>query len=242
MGILESQKQKDYLKELKSAGGLIPQVFYDVIARLSLGLILLMTVGFFWSAELAPGGWAASNAFIQAGFSVAIAALLAAYALSFVMEGILELPATATKLLSSRRQQKASRDRWAGARARWQSTEYSLRHPESPPSNWVIEDMLRIIAPGIGARIVKLRAEHRFCQKLALGWILIAAGRLVHVVPQEDIGLPLLIMEVCTLLVGAWLVHLRGANLKRKYKIALYNNWLLLVSPGYETLLPRTRD
>ena len=67
---------------------LIPQVFFDAIARVASGLILLASIAAIWSAELAPLLQYFVNGFKAAAATISMATIVVAYVLAFGFEGI----------------------------------------------------------------------------------------------------------------------------------------------------------
>ena len=67
---------------------LIPQIFYDAIARVATGLILLASIVDIWSADLTPLLESFDNGFKSAPTTISMATLVVAYVLAIGIEGI----------------------------------------------------------------------------------------------------------------------------------------------------------
>ena len=69
-------------------GELIPQVFYDAIARLTPGFVLIFTVGAIWYEETALLWQSLVSQLKETPFYTGVAFIIAAYVIAILVEGI----------------------------------------------------------------------------------------------------------------------------------------------------------
>ena len=154
---------------------LIPQVFFDAIARIVSGLILLASIAAIWNAELASLLQDFVNGLKAAPATISMATIVVAYALSFVFEGIrdeLRIPRKlAARLMRQPSDEERRKTQWDEA---WKDfcKVYPNERMSEPvrPADAVAIDVIRVLNPAVGARIVKLRAEVALCRALSVGW------------------------------------------------------------------------
>jgi len=160
----------------------VPQIFYDIIARIIPGLIILGVGSLIWPGE--HFSWervhrmaAWFNGTDSHPFFVTVSMLLASYFISTVLEGLWGLPELFRhdKPRSVRSNRRCalfllqSRDERAKARVEraWKSLEYGPIPKLDAIS--MMYDELRSRNPQAGARTVKLRAESHGYRRLILG-------------------------------------------------------------------------
>lgn len=210
-------------------GQLIPQVFYDAIARFVPGSVLLGTCVLIW-----PGAFGALEAGPgRVSLPIGIAWIIATYVLALLLEGGWSLLLGKAKRLNERGISVA-RDHALKDFERFvpDFDGKSFEFPGVP----MMYDGIRLRDPVVGANIVKLRAEVQLCRTLFLGWILILASIAVDVGgswSRSDLW-----SVVIGLLVALSLAFLLSLERQKRAYWSLYNHWLLLVQPG-TTLVAR---
>jgi hypothetical protein len=208
-------------------GQLIPQVFYDAIARFVPGSVLLGTCILLWPSA----GSVLLDESTQLPLPVGIAWLIAAYILAVLLEGVGSVAfGRAYRRLHGRAtlrtREHAVRD-YALITSEFDSD--SFEFPGIP----LMYDAIRIKDPVVGANIVKLRAEVQLCRTLLLGWVLVLLGLAFEAVISPlhtGLGAPVLVLMVLISAVFLLLIERQGRVLW-----SLYNHWLLLVVPGLLT-------
>jgi len=134
--------------------GLVPNVFYDLIARLVPGFVVIASsyVAFVGPSKamdalkvlLKPGG--------VSGSSLVVVALLlgvASYLLAMLLSGV----------------------------SHWVKLKERLSGPDkASPTRAEMYDTVRYSAPHLGASLAKVRAECRGCEKLIVGWALLVVA------------------------------------------------------------------
>lgn len=222
---------------------LIPQVFFDAIARVASGLILLASIAAIWSAELSPLLQYFVNGFKAAPATISMATIVVAYVLSFGFEGIrdeIEIPRKfVARLMSQPSDGERRKTKWDEA---WKDfckvyPNESMSEPVRP-ADAVAIDVLRVLNPAVGARIVKLRAEVALCRALSVGWTVLLLILVLQVL--VSFAFPDLLSKssaaflfpILSVAVGARMIGNRQRSLDDRHLRALYNHWLLLVRPG----------
>lgn len=221
----------------------VPQVFYDVIARLASGSVLFLCIIIFWVEECAV-----LRNFIISGFKNAptlftLLMIVVVYLVAFVFEGVKKQVPFLNRLFSVPEEE--------APKVLWEKTcnKISALYPEhdinsyEKPSSAIAIDVLRIVHPSVGARIVKLMAEEAMCRTLTSGILVLVFFRAAHLalsaylndMPLANLSINVFSVECCApllFLVCALMLNKRQKTLKiRRYK-ALYNHWILLVKPG----------
>lgn len=226
---------------------LIPQIYYDAIARIAAGLTLLASIVAIWSADLAPLLQYFVNGFKGAPATISMATLVVAYVLAIGFEGIeLKKPRKFVARLMRRPTAKERRKKqWTEA---WKDfckvfPNESMREPVRPADAIAI-DVLRLLNPAVGARIVKLRAEVALCRALSVGWTALLAFfalyLFVHALQglvgfaffDAPFNLTKSLISIFSVAVGVRIIGNRQGSLDDRHLRALYNHWLLLVCPG----------
>lgn len=229
---------------------LIPQVFYDAIARITSGFILLVSIGFLWHDKLStiPGVYAESVT--EAFTKVSFLTLVMAYVLAFLIEGVRIflfepisyffvriMPGWFQRLTDAEKRRSIH---WDESLEDFYTASPSFAGMEfQRPSEAIAIDVLRLKNPEAGSRIVKLRSEVALCKTLCAGWSAILLVYLFHWIVQSLN--PIVNSEqslfrlypVLVLLAGIVAVGSRAVTINNRHFRALYNHWLLLVNPGF---------
>lgn len=219
---------------------LIPQVFYDAIARIVPGFILIVSIVLVFDA-LFHDVWEHYKAiFSQIPASVAIGTVIVVYALAIVVEGIRNDTVKIRRwfdCLQKRPTGHAQRHEiWLEA---W--IDFCKAHPSREgmkpprPPDAVAIDVLRLLEPAVGSRIVKLRAEVSLCRTLSTGWGVMLILYPMYVIwillTKQDLSLLTIALTVTLLIIGIRTISSRRVTIDSRHIRALYNHWLLLVNP-----------
>jgi quercetin dioxygenase-like cupin family protein len=218
----------------------IPQVFYDAIGRIVPGLILLISfVAIF--PNLFSDVWQEYKViFLQAPASVAMGTVIVAYGLAIVVEGIRNDTEKVRRWfdqLQKRPSGHAQRlEIWKEA---WR--DFCKAHPSREgmkpprPEDAVAIDVLRLLDPAVGSRIVKLRAEVALCRTLSTGWSAMLFLYPIYITwaifAKQELFLFTIVLTVALLVVGIRTISSRRVTIDSRHIRALYNHWLLLVNP-----------
>lgn len=215
-------------------GQIVPQIFYDLIARIVPGLSLLGTLYLLWSFEiqtlgelLIPRGYDLSD------LALSLYVLLLAYVLSMLLEGLWRL--LCARWFSGLFDEPGARKAREGAIDDFALLDrgfcpFDYRFPGIP----VIYDIIRLIEPNAGARLVKLRAELQLCRTLALGWSILFIATLLDFPFGGSGDARAVVIWALPVAVAAALAEYKSLQVRTWW--AFYNHWLLLVSPGMGAL------
>lgn len=229
---------------------LIPQVFYDAIARITSGIILLVSIGLLWYDKLSTVSGVYAESVIEAFTKVSLLTLVMAYVLAFLIEGIRIILFEPISIFFIRimptwfqRLTEAEKRR----SIQWDETleDFFKASPSCAgmefqrPSEAIAIDVLRLKNPEAGSRIVKLRSEVALCKTLCAGWTAMLLFYLYHCITQYRN--PIVNSEhslfrsypALVLLAGIVAVGSRAITINNRHFRALYNHWLLLVNPGF---------
>lgn len=227
---------------------LIPQVFYDAIARIPSGLILLVSIVAIWYDELAPVRMGYTKELSETFSIVAFMTIVVAYILAFLMEGVNTLIFEPLSYHIIKVSPKWFQELTNGKNRRltiWSNVfrDFCIMYPSYSgrkfqcPSDAIAIDALRLKSPEVGARIVKLRSEVALCKTLSVGWIIILLFLLFQCFVAKYL-MPTLntkssyIFPILILLIGIVSIVSRCITINNRHFQALYNHWFLLVNPG----------
>lgn len=227
----------------------VPQIFYDGIARLAAGYGVILTTALIWHRQLGLAGTTIVETIKAAPLTAAFGLSIVFYLVALVLEGLRHLPKTVRKSHNAHTKQTkepSGEDTKAKKRTPeffrlsiWNTcleglnTACDRQHNLSKPSDPIAIDAVRIACPEAGARLVKLRAEISLCQTATFGWaaasfVSLIAMTVLH--PFNEISYlsksAILICIVAS--IGVWSLR---RHLLRYYYLSLYNHWLLLVQP-----------
>ena len=229
---------------------LVPQVFFDAIARFTRdsGIVLIATAGAIWFLESTPIRAALLRQVEPNPVTTAVVVLLFAYVLAVALEGVRvetkRIRSVVGRLTRRKDTKEQRKDEW-----RMACEDFAKVYPnrasliESRPSDAIAIDSLRVSNPAVGARIVKLRAEIAMCRTLAVGWgsllLLVLLQSVGGILTSEGGGSAIDILSqisapVTLLAIGIRAVGTRRWSLDGRHLRALYNHWLLLVVPGVD--------
>lgn len=245
-----------------SFGELIPQVFYDAIARFVAGLALIGTCMAVWWPNLEPlrnvVGWGLKNA----AAITALVFLIGAYILALLIEGLSDLVAARSD--DGRNGENVENDKNSKGDARQQDgkSEPHIKNWERSkkqfadifgiecdkcerPSRAFAIDAVRLMDGDVGARIVKLRAERSLCRTLFVGWMLLGGVYTAHWAgiwfwrAEKMTDPTVAAIPLACLVVACVAIRCRQHALADRHWTALFNHWLLLVDPRIEVLEKR---
>lgn len=213
---------------------LIPQVFYDLIARLIPGLILIWSSCLIYFApsiriEHLKKLFAATR---ELNLSLIILALLIAYSISIILNGLLtllsDLSSLFKKLLLPYEQNRQELiDVTTKDKLKVKQATKTIQNDEDTeaPSSHFVYDYIRFRRPDVGARLVKIKAEIRMCKVLIFGWIILIFLNFYNV---PNVSTREFIIIECTLLIGIIGVFRFFKKLNEKFHTGLVNHWKLL--------------
>lgn len=220
------------------------------------GLILIGTVVAIWGVYLTPLIDRFVSLFKASPINISVATIVAAYVLAFAVEGLHDQSKALMdsaikklrkgnnakkKLYGDENNEKTTHAHDGPWRTSWREfynafPRDGMKRPARPSVALAI-DVLRVLDPAVGARIVKLRAEMALCRKLAVGWALMAAILVVqNILIYMEMAHKLFTLTVefysmCAVGAGAFLVWRRERELNIRHLRALFNHWLVLVNP-----------
>ncbi|ODS36692.1 MAG: hypothetical protein A7315_14000 [Candidatus Altiarchaeales archaeon WOR_SM1_79] len=221
-------------------GLLIPQVFYDLIARVVPGLTIFATSYFVWKCE----GITTQDIHMVLGWFVAkdspfiltiITLLLISYILALVIEGLWALLSSwhlfkknFKKLFESYPDTDKILSEFKKLNPEFDDENYKF------PSTALMHDAVRLKSPSTGSRLVKLRAEIHMCRVLILGWSILAAVNLLNLLKIGTLYSTVALLEV-SLLIAILTISLKHRIWTKTFRWSICNHWLLLVKPGFKT-------
>jgi hypothetical protein len=210
-------------------GQIVPQIVYDLIGRIIPGLSLLGTSYFLWSSDIQRLKLAFFTDYKPSELALSLILLLLAYILSLGLEGL-------WRLLCSRWFQKlvdqpSAEEAREGVVADFTLVDKSFnRFDYRFPGIPVIYDIIRLLEPAAGARLVKLRAELQLCRIFMLGWSIMFAAILLDFTIRTSSEARRSAALVLPIIVVAFLAEYKKLQVRTAWSI--YNHWLLLVNPG----------
>lgn len=239
-----------------SFGEIVPQVFYDVIARLVAGLTIIGTCAAIWWPEIQGSRAVVAAGLEDASIVTALAFLIGAYVLALLLEGlgpyVVDWPLERLEDFWKKRKEKAEEDKgsengkpengeiWLQSVTNFNDTFGGETDP-SEPSEAIAMDFIRLENSDVGARIVKLRAEASLCRSLVVGWLAVAVACSIFAAFFTDTPVqgvdpnansmanPWIVLPI--LAVACIAIHLRRQRLRERCLTAIFNHWLLLVGP-----------
>lgn len=212
----------------------IPQVFYDLIARLIPGSILI------WSLYLVYYG---SSAIIEhlkkilnnewdINFLLIIATLLTAYIISIIFNGLWTLISKSFDLVKNlffhtKQNEQIRIDVVTEDIRKAKQVVKAIQNDENIeiPSTPFVYDYIRLKRPDVGSRLVKIKAEIRMCKVLIFGWIILIFLNLFNLF---TLSINEFLIIECTLLISTIGVLQFLIKLDEKLHIGLDNYWILL--------------
>jgi quercetin dioxygenase-like cupin family protein len=219
----------------------IPQVFYDVIARITPGLLLLISILSVFAKPLSEAWIQYKILFLQTPATTTLITIIFAYVLSILVEGIHNDTKRIREKLNKMQKRPNGRDQrnevWREA---WRDfcTAHPSREGMKPPqpADAVAIDAIRLFNPAVGSRIVKLRAEVALCRTLSCGWMGLLILYVFYIVgsiaTKRELSSITVVFTVFLLLLGIRAISSRLITIDGRHIRALYNHWLLLVNPG----------
>lgn len=231
----------------------IPQVFYDIIARIVPGMIL---IGSGVIVHLGPDEAiveiekfiGSKDTINTISFSFGAALILSSYFLSLVIMGFRHFAKRHwDKLFKKDNKDSNSADQktkdsntgffdfFSSRDEKWKHNylKVSAKHPkvqnEDRPSLHFVYDYIRIHAPGIGARLVKLQAECHMCSVLCIGFFALIIWNGVKVVSGDKGIVDIFKSGFEWVLIVAWVgIYFLKKELENRYTRGLSDSWFIL--------------
>lgn len=231
----------------------IPQIFYDIIARIIPGAVLLWSAYIVFScagdiSELPAKALAVKNL----SFVESVQVLLLSYIVSIILSGVYMFIREKKVNFTGRDKDNGNMNgKENGKKAPsaapddiiWRRDAsniledikiaatplhvYIKKGEIKYPSNMIIYDYLRALRPEIGGRLVKLRAECHMYAVLAIGWSILFLINLVNIIITPTSGA--LATEAALLLATAG-ISITLAFQENRYNHSLKSHWILLKS------------
>lgn len=219
-------------------GQLIPQIVYDLIARLIPGFTLLLTAYLLWKSRIRE--LFSINEGNGVSFFLVALLILLSYLIALFIEGLWCFPRSYWNKSrwgrsSKRRIEKIVIESMQGAGCRILSR---IPDVKELPDTSIAYDILRMKKSDIGANLVKLRAETQLCRSLILGWFLLSIAVIIGLRfglrsnESTFAAMPILVIVFCLLYRHRF----------RRYLWSLYSHWLLVVYPAGELLGCKKRN
>lgn len=212
---------------------LIPQVFYDLYARVIPGALLLAsTILVFFEPEKAINilFTPVEGKLFAVGFFLLW--LLISYFCGFVINQLSELT---IGVLTKKRDKVVEKNKQAKCLLEHNGLLRSLGQPvltikaEELPQAYRMREHIRHVAPDEAARLLKVRAEWRMCQVLFLGFILLMIPNTIFLIMQYGISRIILEIFLIILSIICWYASIR-------LHVLLINgttiSWLNFISAG----------
>lgn len=215
---------------------IIPQIFYDLIARVLPGMIVMVI---WYLAVLGPTkAWiifktehAGSNFFY---FWSVFIILVFSYVVSFILNELWHIKFEAIK--KNRKKEikinpiKLSLDQDAKIRKSLQEDTLEL-NVEDLPETYVMHDNLRLHSESEAYRLLKVRAEIRMCEVLFMGLLITLFLNIIFwVVDFKLLMLDRLILEILVI-ISSYTFWKAGIRLERYYNGGVCRIWLLTNFP-----------
>jgi len=225
---------------------LIPQIFYDVIARVTAGLVLMFSWSVVWWADSTIlRRYLVASAMISPLYTV-IGLVIVGYVIAILFEGTRGPTRSSNKESGNHTKDKNTQEIWELC---WEELKHAFQKshdralPElsegipNRPTEAIAIDVIRLKSPAVGARLVKLRAELAMCKTLFAGW---AATLLVFVIftgcqyfgrassQGFDFERATVVVLLSAVVAMIWARH---RTLDERYLRSLFNHWLLIVLP-----------
>lgn len=230
--------------------GIIPQFFYDLIARLIPGAILLGSTALvvfgpnpvrqhlkdlIWKRDMVP----------QITFLLVIYVFFGSFLIAILMRGVEESISKLQKYYYKYRKidiVKTRLDQWqkhaTHTRENVKLASRCMSFCSQPclsccndtkersfPSLAFVYDAIRLAAPKDGARMVKLRAQRTMCSTLVIGWVLLVIANLM--LNKSRFNSDMLAIDAFLALSVLFVSYYKSALDKRFYE-GLCNHWCLL--------------
>jgi hypothetical protein len=153
-------------------GTLIPQIFYDCIARMTPGPTITYTIFLIWWPELSPIRRALKNCIECSAIFTGISIILFSYVISLVLEGLRHIELNKAENKKSRHKNRLVEEIWNRCLEQYMKS-FGIPKKNSIPrvSEAIALDMIRLRHSEAGSRIVKLRAELGLLKTLSFGWV-----------------------------------------------------------------------
>lgn len=209
-------------------GAIIPQIFYDLIARITPGIVVILAGLFVWFGQGVPKqtivgmlDWLGKEN--SPVLLVLFFFLLCAYILAFLLDGVWGfLP---RKFFQD--EQESYHDEIL--------TDFKKSNSEFDESNYRFPgvalryDAVRLRDANAGARLAKLRAELHMLRILVIGLSIVSVLNIKNLFPSPNARA---IITQTIIVVAVYSFRNTHDRLKDRFIWGTCNHWLLLVHPG----------
>jgi hypothetical protein len=204
----------------------IPQLHYDLIGRIVPGVAIVVA-----SVFVAAGPKTAAHLFSNAaasyfGFGPIVLGILMAYLVGLVLTEIWERTLAVALKRHEDAKERRCYEECLDDHGRLSALEGRTLNLEADdlPRSYVLRTHLRHVVPGDVARLMKLRAERRFCQVLILGFGGLAIANLWLLISVPSISR--IALELAFLFIGA-VLWFRSERLLRHFITGTCIAWLV---------------
>lgn len=225
---------------------LIPQIFFDLIARIIPGAIFLILiypslVGYQQALEYLFSNSGKSGIINIWSFFLLI---IFAYIIGFILGQLSTL--TIGKIRENSRKKrnlksiKTCVEENNNIRKCFNENVLKIDHREIPPT-YVMHDHLRFYSPSEAYRLLKLRAESRLCEVLILGFFILIAMNIMTWFYEPKILIVDRIVFTLLMILGICTLWIRGNTFEMYYVSGTCRLWLFYSFP-FESLKKTIND
>jgi hypothetical protein len=213
---------------------LIPQLFYDFLARIVPGATLIL-----FSALVVFSPMIAANFILNSQDNSMIFAvgplllwILGSYLIGFILGQLWEITIGRFTKQAERQIEAECKQECLKEYNKFQK---ALGHPELDieisklPRAFIMRDHLRHVAPSDASRLLKVRAERRLCQVLILGFIFLGILNAVYILMQLKMDRVILEIFLIIMIIACWSRTLR---LHKHFENGTIASWLIYASSG----------
>jgi hypothetical protein len=224
-------------------GLVIPQIFYDLIARIVPGMTILTTSYFVYRGSdittedirLALNWFTSNDTHI---IFVFLSFILVSYILALIIEGLGMFLELRFKIFSRKYSAGEYNDIIGNVSDDFKTSNILQLPNFSFASIPIMLDFIRMKEPGVGSRLVKLRAESNMCRILILGWSVLLFCNIFNF--QKSSYLTIFIEILLIVAIGTSF-HLYK-HLRERYLWGLCNHWVLINNCGINSTFVSPRD
>lgn len=159
---------------------LIPQLFYDVIARIVPGIVMLIFFYLIFNLEDPLNNTKLEkmynwfSIFSKSKIIVALNITFSSYVITFILNGFVSIIYDNFKPIVNRMKNQYVKVKSKAEILFKETFEIENKIEIKTDDYAILYDLIRMEEPGAGARIVKIRAEYHFCRTLVLGFFILA--------------------------------------------------------------------
>jgi hypothetical protein len=211
---------------------LIPQVFYDFLARIIPGAILIVVTTIIMVGPATAADFLLNSPNSDKLFSIGFILLwaLGSYLIGFLLGNLWEMTLEQLTRSSERNIETKCKEKCL---TEYNQTQNALKRPgldiapDNLPRISIMLDQIRHIKSEEASRLLKLRAERKLCQVLLLGFFILSIVNGMYLVMQLETAR--IVLEI--LLIGTIVTCWSGAQKLHRYLAnGTTASWLVLIS------------